>query len=377
MKREIKFNSLYSSNNYTKNLEKLFADYDLFRQKHFSNLCLDLLKEDYPDAELMLTHSATGALEMIALALDIQPGDEVILPSYTFVSTANAFALRGAKLIFVDIELDTFGIDPILVQQAISAKTKAIVCMHYAGQACQIEELKEIATKHGIPLIEDAATAFGSKYKGKALGTFGDFGVVSFDITKHISATQGGLLLVNNSDYISGVHSIYHIGTNRNAFEKGDVPYYEWVSLGSKYQMPEVNAAILHAQIQDKEKNLNKLQSLSSLYFHNLKALSDNGHFQVKDFLNTNNFHEVFIICKNKKEKLALQKHLEEKNIEALFHYIPLHNSRFGKKWSYIKNKEYTSHLSEVLLRLPLHTNLNADHVNYICRTISKHFKNA
>lgn len=377
MKREIKFNSLYSSSNYTKNLEKLFANYDLFRQKHFSNLCLDLLKEDYPDAELMLTHSATGALEMIALALDIQPGDEVILPSYTFVSTANAFALRGAKLVFVDIEMDTLGIDPVLVEQAINEKTKAIICMHYAGQACKIDRLLKIKQKYGLYLIEDAAMAFGSKHQGKALGTFGDFGVVSFDITKHISSTQGGLLLVNNSDYISSVHSIYHIGTNRKAFENGSVPHYEWVSLGSKYQMPEVNAAILHAQVQDKEKNLNKLQSLSSLYFHNLKALRDNGHFQVKDFLNTNNFHEVFIICKNKKEKSALQKHLEEKNIEALFHYIPLHSSRFGKKWSYIKNKEYTSHLSEVLLRLPLHTNLNADHVNYICRTISKYFKNA
>ena len=161
MKREIKFNSLYYSSNYTKNLEKLFANYDLFRQKHFSNLCLDLLKEDYPDAELMLTHSATGALEIITLALDIQPGDEVILPSYTFVSTANAFALRGAKLVFVDIEMDTLGIDPVLVEQAINEKTKAIFCMHYAGQACKIDRLLKIKQKYGLYLIEDAAMAFG------------------------------------------------------------------------------------------------------------------------------------------------------------------------------------------------------------------------
>jgi dTDP-4-amino-4,6-dideoxygalactose transaminase len=377
MKREIKFNSLYSSSNYTKNLEKLFANYELFRQKHFSNLCLDLLKEDYPDSELMLTHSATGALEMIALALDIQPGDEVILPSYTFVSTANAFALRGAKLIFVDIELDTFGIDPKLVQQAISAKTKAIVCMHYAGQACQIEELKEITTKHGIPLIEDAATAFGSKYKGKALGTFGDFGVVSFDITKHISATQGGMLILNNLSLSEKVHKIYHTGTNRNAFQQGVVPYYEWVSLGSKYQMSETNAVILEDQLAQKEAVLKTLSSLSAYYYELLSPLKDSNNIEIKAYLGTANYHESFIVCKSKEERLSLQHHLQENGIEALLHYQPLHKSKFGKQYSFITKCDYTSTVSDTLLRLPHHTGLVKDDIRYICSNIAKFFENA
>ena len=377
MKREIKFNSLYSSSNYTKNLEKLFANYDLFRQKHFSNLCLDLLKEDYPDAELMLTHSATGALEMIALALDIQPGDEVILPSYTFVSTANAFALRGAKLVFVDIELDTLGIDPELVEKAVSNKTKAIIAVHYAGHACKIEELKSIATKHQIALIEDAAMAFGSKYKGKALGTFGDFGVVSFDITKHISATQGGLLLVNNSDYISSVHSIYHIGTNRKAFEKGDIPYYEWISLGSKYQMPETNAAILSAQLKDSDKILHKEGTLSQAYSKELASLTDWGvGMNAADAISTN-YHEFYLICRSQEERVQLTKVLKSNGIEALFHYTPLHTSKYGKSFVNPDNLKNTEDISSKLLRLPLHNGMSLEDVYCVCVNILKFYEHA
>lgn len=376
MKREIKFNSLYSSSNYTKNLEKLFANYELFRQKHFSNLCLDLLKEDYPDAELMLTHSATGALEMIALALNIQPGDEVILPSYTFVSTANAFALRGAKLVFVDIEMDTLGIDPVLVEQAISDKTKAIIAVHYAGKACQIEKLKTIAKAHNLTLIEDAAMAFGSKHHGKALGTFGDFGVVSFDITKHISATQGGLLIINNPDYLKKCQEIYHIGTNRESFESGDVRYYEWVSLGSKYQMPEVGATILYSQLLDSASSLDQLKHLSQCYYDYLKPLKNTSNIILKEYLKKDNYHEVFLLCRCKSERIHLQDYLKKCGIEAFFHYQPLHTSIFGEKYTYISTADYTSLVTDTLLRLPLHTELNKDEVKYICSNISKFFEN-
>ena len=377
MKREIKFNSLYSSSNYTKNLEKLFANYDLFRQKHFSNLCLDFLKEDYPDAELMLTHSATGALEMIALALDIQPGDEVILPSYTFVSTANAFALRGAKLVFVDIEMDTLGIDPVLVEQAISDKTKAVVAVHYGGKACQIEKLKAIATAYNVALIEDAAMAFGFMHHGQALGTFGEFGVLSFDITKHVSATQGGLLMINNLDFSKKCQEIYHIGTNRESFESGDVRYYEWVSLGSKYQMPEVGAAILYSQLLDSESSLEQLKHLSQSYYECLKPLQNTSYLNFKEYLNDDNYHEVFLLCRNKTERLQLQEYMRKCGIEAFFHYQPLHNSVFGEKYTYISNADHTSLVADTLLRLPLHTKLNKDEVKYICSNISKFFENA
>lgn len=373
MKKEIKFNSFYSSNNYTKNLEKLFADYDLFRQKYFSNQCINVLQKTYIDSDLLLTHSATGALEMIALALDIKEGDEIILPSYTFVSTANPFVLRGAKLIFIDIELDTFGIDPEIVKQAITPKTKAIVAMHYAGHACKIDELKEIANEHDLFLIEDAATALGANHNDQPLGSFGDFSIVSFDVTKHISASQGGLLIINNKRYTEKLHSIYHVGTNRNAFENGDVPYYEWTSLGSKYQMPETNAAILLEQIENQEDIINKRIEISKTYYKQLIKIKD---LQLIESERINcNFHEFYILCENQIKRDSLSAYLKDNNIESLFHYIPLHQSKFGKQIGEYKGGENTKNISERLLRLPLHSFIEDTDVELICSIIIKHFK--
>ena len=376
MSKKVRFNNFYPSSKYLSNLETLFADYELFRQKHFSNLCIDLLRENYEAYELLLTHSATGALEMIALALDIQPGDEIILPSYTFVSTANAFALRGAKLVFVDIEMETLGIDPDLVEQAINDNTKAIVCMHYAGHACKIDKLLEIKHKYKLYLIEDAAMAYGSRHNGKALGTFGDFGVVSFDVTKHISATQGGLLIVNNSRYLPAIYQTYHIGTNRESFQNGNAPYYEWVSLGSKYQMPEVNAAILYAHLLEGAENLEKLRFLSKLYYDALTPLKDSRLLDFKEYLGIENYHEVFVLCKTKELRLVLQQYLSQQGIEALFHYIPLHSSKFGKQYAYFSYNDNTTHVADVLLRLPLHTGLNSEDVGYVCQHLTKFLQN-
>ena len=376
MKRDIKFNSFYSSSNYTKNLEKLFADYELFRQKHFSNACIQLLKEDYPDAEILLTHSATGALEIIALTIDIQEGDEVILPSYTFVSTANAFALRGAKLVFIDIEMDTLGIDPELVAAAITEKTKAIVCVHYAGHACKIEALRKIADDHQLMLIEDAAMAFGSKHKGQALGTFGDFGVVSFDVTKHISASQGGLLILNNKHYSLEINNSYHTGANRASFEKGAVPYYEWVSLGSKYQMPETNAVILFEQLRESKAILSQLLELSKHYHKLLQPLERGDTFVLMNKNNLEkNYHEFYLILPTKHQRIALAEHLKASGIEALFHYVPLHDSSFAQRKFQSPALSNTSKISNTLLRIPLHTKMTIEDVKYICIEILKFFK--
>ncbi|MCB0539120.1 MAG: dTDP-4-amino-4,6-dideoxygalactose transaminase [Bacteroidetes bacterium] len=373
MKNKIKFNSFYSSSNYTKNLEKLFSDYDLFRKKHFSNKCINLLQKTYSEANLWLTHSATGALEMIALALNIKEGDEIILPSYTFVSTANAFALRGAKLVFVDIELDTFGIDPQLVEQAITKKTKAIVCMHYAGHACKIDELVKIAKKNKLYLIEDAAMAFGSTYKNKPLGTFGDFGVVSFDITKHIVAAQGGLLVCNNKKFSEVLNNTYHLGTNRVAFEKGNIPYYEWVSLGSKYQMPELNSVVLYEQLKQQEKILKKRVEISKQYYNELKNIKSIKIIDESKL--NNNVHEFYILCQSEDERKSLNKFLAKNNIEAMFHYIPLHNSKFGKEIGTFVGLNNTKLVSEGLLRLPLHNNLTKKEVLFVCNKIKEFFK--
>jgi dTDP-4-amino-4,6-dideoxygalactose transaminase len=376
MKREIKFNSFYSSDNYTKNLEKLFADYELFRQKYFSNQCIALLKDDYPDSEILLTHSATGALEMIALALDIKEGDEVILPSYTFVSTANAFALRGAKLVFVDIELDTLGIDPLEVEKAITPKTKAIVAMHYAGNACKVLELKQIAEKHGVFLIEDAAMAFGSAYNGQALGTFGDFGVVSFDVTKHISATQGGMLLINNKHYNSKAIDIYHVGTNRASFESGDIPYYEWVTIGSKFQMPESNASILMEQLAQQEEILKKLNFLSKHYYSGLEPIAKKWAFSLMPASQMeHNFHEFYIRLNSLEERNKLAAHFRKHKIEVLFHYIPLHSSSYAKDRFSVTDLKRTTSISNELLRLPLHTKLAQEDIEYICRILENYFQ--
>ena len=377
MKREIKFNSLYSSSNYTKNLEKLFANYELFRQKHFSNACIDLLQADYPKSSLLLTHSATGALEMIALALDIQPGDEVILPSYTFVSTANAFALRGAKLVFVDIEMETFGIDPNLVEQVISDKTKAIVCMHYAGHACQIDRLLEIKNKYNLFLIEDAAMAYGSKHRGKALGTQGDFGVVSFDVTKHMSATQGGCLIVNREDYLDKLLSIYHLGTNRDDFEQSKIAYYEWTGLGSKYQMPEICAAVLHPQLMGKDIILANRNHLSHCYYNQLHELESKGIKLTEIDSEKPNYHEFYLVCRNKNERLEFEKFLNMHGVEAMFHYIPLHSSAFGKKYISHMPSQNSKKIGETLIRLPLHNVLNEDDIDYVSSAVKKFYNNA
>ncbi len=373
MKKEIKFNSFYSSNNYTKNLEKLFADYDLFRQKHFSNQCINVLQKTYIDSDLLLTHSATGALEMIALAIDIQEGDEIILPSYTFVSTANPFALRGAKLIFVDIELDTLGIDPEIVRKAITPKTKAIVGMHYAGHACKIDELKEIANEHDLFLIEDAATALGANHNDQPLGSFGDFSVVSFDVTKHISATQGGLLIINNKRYSKKLKDIYHLGTNRVEFEEGNIPYYEWTSLGSKCQMPETNAVILYEQLSLLSKIVDKRISISKSYYEALKGIEQLG--LIDESRVASNFHEFYILCNDKNVRKGLSSFLKEKGVESLFHYIPLHNSIMGKKNGKYLGGDNTAIVSDCLLRLPMHDQLSDKDIAFICKQINTFFE--
>ncbi|MGB1248850.1 MAG: aminotransferase class I/II-fold pyridoxal phosphate-dependent enzyme, partial [Chitinophagales bacterium] len=315
-----------------------------------------------------LTHSGTGALEMIALMLNLTPEDEIILPSFTFVSTANAFARQGAKLVFVDIEKDTLGVDPFLVEKAITPKTKAIICMHYAGHSCQIEELKKISQKHNLILIEDAALCYGKNH----LGTQGDFGMISFDVTKHISSTQGGLLIINNSDYVARAKKIYHIGTNREEFMEGNVPYYEWVDIGSKFQMAETNAAVLSAQLKEEETILSKLKTISQWYHEQLNDYSTVK--KIEESKIASNFHEYYVICSDKNERDNLSKHLKSNGIESLFHYIPLHNAKFCKdRYSYVGNNN-TQEIADQLLRLPFHTHLSHDDIKYICTSIKSFF---
>lgn len=371
--KKIQFNNIFPSNQYLKNLEFLLADYNLFRSKHFSGLCLKELNCFFPESDLYLTHSATGALEMIAILMDIQPGDEVVMPSFTFVSTANAFVSKGAIPVFVDINSDTLNMDENLVEQAITSKTKAIVAMHYAGHACNMQKLREIADKHQLFLVEDAAMGFGCKYEDKYLGSIADFGVVSFDITKQIVAVQGGLLLVNNKKFQNRANNIYHIGTNRNEFEKGEVPYYEWVDCGSKFQMNELNAAVLFEQLQQSDKVLQHRKNLSALYYKELKPLEQKGLLRLMpEYKVSENVHEFYLILNSTAERDSLSAFLKENGVESLFHYIPLHLSPMGHKVGRYLGGENTEQISACLLRLPFHAGVESEDVKMVCWVIKE-----
>lgn len=373
--KKIKFNTNCKSKHFVQYFELLQSDYDLFRNKHFSNLCLQELYQIYPSSDLFLTHSATAALEMVATLIDIVPGDEVIMPSFTFVSTANAFVGKGAIPVFVDIKAGDLNLDETLVEQAITKKTKAIIAVHYAGHPCKLKELKAICDKHDLFLIEDAAMGFGASYQGKPLGSYADFGVISFDITKHISAIQGGLLLVNNEKYKQRAHNVYHIGTNREAFQQGEVPYYEWVDIGSKYQMNELNAAFLFDQLHQANLIIQEHKAISRWYFELLKPLQDKGVLKLMPELNVSeNIHEFYIFLNSAVEKENLKNHLQYNGVEAYTHYQPLHQSSMGLKIGRNSGCFNTDVVADTLLRLPMHAEVGEEEVNYIAVICSKFF---
>lgn len=372
--KKILFNNISKSINYLKHVEYLFSDYDLIRGKHFSNLCLKYLQPLFPESSLLLTHSATGGLEIIAHLLNIENGDEIIIPSFTFVSSANAFVSHGATPVFVDIELETLNLDLDLVEKAITQRTKAVVAVHYAGHPCDLKRLKKLCEKHEIYLIEDAAMAYGNKFDGKQLGSIGDFGVISFDVTKQISAIQGGLLIVNNDKFQKRANNIYHIGTNRSDFQKGNVPYYEWVDVGSKYQMNELNAAVLYEQLIQSEEILKVRNQVSKLYHKELFHLEKEGKLKlIPSSLLESNYHEFYLSLKDKKDREKLSVYLSNKGIESMFHYIPLHNSRMGNLFCK-KSIPHAIEVSDCLLRLPLHSEIVEKDVQFITGTIKSYW---
>ena len=349
----------------------MYENYDLFREKYFSNQCLEQLQNQFPNSKLFLTHSATGGLEMIAHLMNIEKGDEIIMPSFTFIATANAFVSRGATPVFVDIDSETLNLDLNLIEAAIGPKTKAIVMVHYGGHASDMNRLKAICEKHKIYLVEDAAMAFGNNFEGLPLGSIGDFGVISFDITKQISAIQGGLLFINNPKFKERADKIYHLGTNRSEFMAGNVPYYEWVDIGSKYQMNELNALALFDQLSSQEDILKHRNQISRWYYDLLNPLAEKGFFRLmsKKHLDEN-IHEFYLILDDEKQRVALVKQLNEHGIEAMFHYIPLHNSSFGKEVSKFDKLPVTERISASLLRLPMHANVSLEDIQFITEKI-------
>lgn len=327
----------------------------------FTKRCNAWIEEHTGTAKALLTTSGTQALEMAALLSDIQPGDEVILPSYTFVSTANAFVLRGAKLVFVDIRPDTMNIDEKLIEDAITDKTRAIVPVHYAGVGCEMDTIMDIAKRHNLVVVEDAAQGVNAFYKGRALGSIGDYGCFSFHETKNYSMGEGGAILINRPEQIEDAEIIREKGTDRSRFFRGQVDKYTWVNIGSSFLPSDINAAYLMAQLEmANEINENRLQSWAR-YNEGLQDLAQEGVIELPYIPEecAHNAHMFYIKTKDMEERKALISYLKERDIAAVFHYVPLHSAPAGLRFGLFHGEDrYTTKESERLLRLPMYYNL-------------------
>ena len=358
-------------------LESLNSDH-ISGDGQFTKKCHQWFEEKLNCSKVLLTTSCTHALEMSAILLDIQPGDEVIMPSYTFVSTANAFVLRGAKIVFVDIRPDTMNIDETKIEQAITDKTKVIVPVHYAGVGCEMDVIMEIADRHNLFVVEDAAQAMMSTYKGKALGTIGHLGAYSFHETKnYTSAGEGGLLIVNDARFINRAEIIREKGTNRSQFFRGMVDKYSWVDVGSSYLMNDMSAAYLWGQLEKADEiNKNRLNSWNT-YYGGLQKLQEKGFVILPTIPDEcgHNGHMFYIKVENLNIRAKLLEYLNQNGIFAVFHYVPLHSAPAGLKLGRFDDDIYTTLESEALIRLPMYFGLTKESVRLICKVINNFFK--
>ncbi|EPY2277507.1 dTDP-4-amino-4,6-dideoxygalactose transaminase [Clostridium sporogenes] len=339
----------------------------------YTEKCNQWIEKNTKVKKGLLTTSCTHALEMAAILCDIKEGDEIIMPSYTFVSTADAFVLRGAKIVFVDIRPDTMNIAEDLIESAITNKTKVIVPVHYAGISCEMDKIMNIAQKYGLFVVEDGAQGVMAQYKGRALGSIGDFGCYSFHETKNYSMGEGGAILINNDKFIDRAEIIREKGTNRSKFFRGQIDKYTWVDLGSSYLPSEINAAYLYAQLEEADKINNKRLELWNTYYHQLKQLQNKGIITLPYVPEEckHNAHMFYIKTKDLQERTKLINYLKNNNILSVFHYIPLHSSPAGLKFGRFNGEDkYTTKESERLLRLPLFYDLDIDSVKEICEKI-------
>lgn len=344
----------------------------------FTKKCNKWFEDKTGAAKVLLTTSCTHATELAALLLDIQPGDEVIMPAYTFVSTADAFVLRGATAVFVDINPKTMNIDENLIEDAITEKTKAIVPVHYAGVSCEMDKIMEIAKKHNLYVVEDAAQGVMSTYKGKALGTIGDYGCYSFHETKNYSMGEGGALLIRDGKNAELAEIIREKGTNRSKFFRGQIDKYTWVEAGSSYLPSDMNAAYLWAQLQKADEiNENRLQSWNR-YYEGLKDLKEAGKIElpyVPEYCE-HNAHMFYIKAKDLEERSALISYLKENGVTAVFHYIPLHTAPAGKEYGRFHGEDkYTTKESERIIRLPMYYELNEQDAKKVMDLIHTFYK--
>jgi dTDP-4-amino-4,6-dideoxygalactose transaminase len=330
----------------------------------FSKKSHALLEQALGVPKVLLTTSCTHALEMCALLLELKDGDEVIVPSFTFVSTINAFVLRGAKPVFADIRPDTLNMDETRLEALITSKTRAIVVVHYAGVACEMDVIMEIANRYHIPVVEDNAHALFGKYKGKYLGTFGVMAAQSFHETKNFTSGEGGALLLNDPRYIDDAEILREKGTNRSRFFRGQVDKYTWVNVGSSYLPSDMLAAFLFAQLEEREQIQSRRQKIWETYYKELGAWAEENNVQMP-FVPAHceqSYHMFYILFPNLEKRQAAITHLKDYDIHAVFHYLPLHLSPMGKKYGgKLGDCEVTERVSDQLLRLPFYTNMTEE----------------
>lgn len=338
----------------------------------YTKLCSRWMEQRFHADKILLTTSCTAALEMAAILLDIKNGDEVIMPSYTFVSTANAFVSRGARIVFIDVRPDTMNIDEKLIEKAITEKTKAIVVVHYAGISCEMDYIMNLSCKYGIPVVEDAAQGVMATYKNRYLGTIGDIGCYSFHETKNYQMGEGGAIVLNNKKYYDRAEILREKGTDRSKFFRGQVDKYSWVDMGSSYLPSEINAAVLWGQLEVADL-INKDRITTWNYYYNELKNMDEVELPYVPKECVHNGHLFFIKMKDLARRTMLLNELKDLDICAVFHYVPLHSSIAGLKYGELRGEDrYTSKESERLLRLPLYYNISDSDREMVVKTLKR-----
>ena len=377
MSKMISFNIPPCVGTELKFVSEAIANHKICGDGPFTKKCNRWMEERFGAQKVLLTTSGTTALDMALLLCDLSPGDEVILPSYTFSSTATAPVLAGARLVFVDVRPDTMNIDEKKIEAAITDRTKVIIVVHYAGVACEMDTIMDIARRHGLKVVEDAAQGVMSQYKGRPLGTIGDFGCYSFHETKNYSMGEGGALVINNPEYNERAEILREKGTNRSRFLRGQVDKYTWVDFGDSYLPSDINAAYLWAQLEKADEiNEDRLRSWH-IYDELLRPLAGKGLIQqptVPDGC-THNAHMYYIKCRDIEERTALIQYLKEREISAVFHYIPLHSAPAGLRYGRFSGEdEYTTKESERLMRLPMYYGLKKEDIETVVKAIREYY---
>ena len=374
----ITFNVPTFTNKTTEYILDVFAETHASGDGKYTKKVHEWFKNKLNIKQALLVHSGTAALEMAAILADLKSGDEVIMPSYTFCSTANAFVLQGAVPVFVDIRPDTLNIDENKIETAITPKTKAICCVHYAGVACEMDTIMNIAKRHNLLVIEDAAQAFDSYYKGRPLGTIGDMGCFSFHETKNIMSGEGGLFVTNNEKLAERAEIIREKGTNRSKFFRGQVDKYTWVDKGSSYLPSDIIAAYLYSVLEISDKIQEKRKSICALYRKAFQKFEDQGLIRMPVIPSecTNNGHMFYLLFNDLETRTKFINYLKENNIYAPFHYIPLHSSPAGKKYCRTgSSMDTTDKISDTLVRLPLFYDITDEQIKQVIETISNFWK--